>query len=129
MFSQDQITKLLKTLECVAHKTHECLKDIEPEKICQICELGYIYIAEQPLQLSCGHCVCTNCTSNAQKMTFKCKNHNEVEVIADAHMARLLIENNLNVMFPILKQKYDATMSLFQGTNIRNYFKRKKIKT
>lgn len=114
MFSEDQI-KIFKALECVAHKTHECSKKMEPDSKCSICDLGFIYIAEQPLELSCGHCVCISCTDNHQKTKFKCETHFDTEVNAASHMARLFIRNSLNILYPFLNQKYESMITLCQS--------------
>lgn len=119
-FSGEQI-KILKALECVNHKTHECPKLIEPDTKCCICDLGFIYVAEQPLQLTCGHCVCTGCSDNHQKSKFKCDAHDDTEVAAESHMARLFIRNSLDILFAFLKQKYEATVTMCQS-NFKSSF-------
>jgi hypothetical protein len=114
MLSQDP-NQLLKALECIAHRTHKCSQKAELDGKCNICEIGFIYIAEQPFQLTCGHCVCTKCTFGAQKVKFKCEIHNDTEVLAESPMARLFIKNNLNGLFKLIQEKMASTVSLFQG--------------
>jgi hypothetical protein len=67
------------------------------------------------LQLTCGHCVCTGCTNNHQKNKFKCEFHDDTEVSAESHMARLFIRNSLDIMYPFLSQKYLSTVELYQS--------------
>jgi len=73
--------------------------------------LGFVYVAEQPLQLSCGHCVCSKC--NYSNTSSICKAHNNAKVVAECP---IVVTNKLPILCTALMAQFDSTLSLMKDT-------------
>jgi hypothetical protein len=56
------------SIECAI--AHQCAKDEDNSNKCAQCEIGYSFIACEPILLQCGHHVCKECTEKVKKRKF-----------------------------------------------------------
>jgi hypothetical protein len=63
--------ELRELIECAV--PHKCPKEKDASNKCIQCEIGYSFIACEPILLQCGHHVCKECTEKLKKEALKCK--------------------------------------------------------
>ena len=57
--------QVLKSIQCAT--SHNYAKEKDASKTCAQCDIGYTFIAREPMTIKCGHHVCKECekrTSN-----------------------------------------------------------------
>ena len=63
--------RILNNIECAI--PHKCAKDNNESKRCAQCDIGYLFIACEPILLQCGHHICKSCEHEAKNGSLKCK--------------------------------------------------------
>jgi len=122
--------ELYSHFECAV--PHKCPRETDASKKCIQCEIGYSFVACEPILLQCGHHVCKECTEKVKKGSLKCK-------ICSAELIRLgndvqnsssafIIQMNLPLLAQQLREKFKNTLSIFESktfvfrTNFFSYF-------
>lgn len=105
--------KLYKSIECAI--PHKCTKE-KAEK-CFKCEIGYRFVANEPMALSCGHVICTECTQKIKNEKIKCKLCSADMTSANSShlMSEHLIRSYLTYLSQELKDKYTKAIHLLEG--------------
>jgi hypothetical protein len=107
--------KLYSHIECAV--PHKCSKDAH--KKCIQCEIGYSFIACDPILLQCGHHVCKECTDKVNEASLTCR-------ICSAELKRLgndvqnsssgfIIQMNLPLLGQQLRDKFQNALSIFES--------------
>ena len=65
------IQQVLKSIECAI--AHRCPNDDVKGKRCAQCEIGYSFIACEPIVLDCGHHICRECDQSTENETIVCQ--------------------------------------------------------
>lgn len=105
--------KLIESIECAM--PHECPKKMNSSNSCIYCEVGYSFIVKEPLLLECEHNICKECKDHVENKNCKiCSKKIEVLNMKN-RSTQLLIESNLTKLFENLKDKFNTTLSSFQG--------------
>ena len=63
--------QILQSNECAI--AHKCPKDADGSKRCAQCEIGYSFVACEPITLECGHHICKACDKNITNGRVNCK--------------------------------------------------------
>ena len=102
-------------VECAV--PHKCAKELDASSKCAQCEIGYKFVACEPMTLKCGHYICKVCTENVEKGSLKCNFCSAKMTSTDAigSASDFLIQSFLSSLTQELKDKYLATLSLYNG--------------
>ena len=109
-------TQVLQSIEfAIAHK---CPKNADETKRCAQCEIGYSFVACEPITLECGHHICKQCDEEAQNGSLKCKFcQKSVRLIGGSGVAADSVFKLLaNDLAKELKEKYAAAIDIYEGT-------------
>lgn len=101
---------LLDCIECAIG--HKCAKD--ESRPCAYCEIGFHFIAENPIQLTCGHTICKRCSTEYDRKV-ECKTHGETSIGFEAISANELIKIKASDLFSTLKETFSRAIDLLQG--------------
>ena len=106
---------VLKTIQCAI--THSCAKDKNESNKCAHCEIGYEFIAMGPESLKCGHNICNDCESRANKRSVRCKFCQEEREPSGvkATAVELLMSLYLDPLVVELKDKYKKALTIYDG--------------
>jgi hypothetical protein len=108
----NKINKNLEEMfECAI--SHTCY--LNEARRCAICELGIRYVADEPVQLSCGHIICAKCSLYCESNEVNCKEHGQTTVglsafISDSHMSIKSKE-----LFESMRKTFNAAIELLDG--------------
>ena len=109
--------EILSHIECAV--PHKCPKEKDASKKCAQCEIGYSFIACDPILLQCGHHVCKECTNKVNEMSSKCKICSaELKMLANnVHnsSSAFIIQMNLPLLGQQLRDKFQKTLSIFES--------------
>jgi hypothetical protein len=111
------MNELIELFECAIG--HDCATKIS--KKCAYCEIGFSKIAENPLQLTCGHVICSNCKQSDKAI---CQKHGEVIVGSEALMSAYFLKAHTNELFETIKEKSEKANDLYKGNKILNLFRK-----
>lgn len=106
--------EILACLECAI--PHECFKESSQSSRCAQCDIGYSFIANEPILLECGHHVCKACKPKIENGSLNCrfctkraKTTNVKEAASD------LFEALEGELVKELSNKFEATINLYYG--------------
>lgn len=101
----------LSTIECAV--SHECTKK------CAFCEIGYKFIAFNPMSLKCGHSICSECDIEQFKgITGRifCKFcQTSQPVVAKGFATEIIIQTNLDLIIAELREKSKKAINIYKG--------------
>jgi hypothetical protein len=100
--------EIIELFECAID--HDCA--LKNSKKCAYCEVGLKKIAEKPLQLTCGHVICSKCKQSDKVI---CQKHGEVIVGSEALTSAYLFKTHTNELFETIRKKFLKSNSLFKG--------------
>lgn len=102
-------------VECAV--PHKCSKKEDSSKKCAQCEIGYKFIACEPMILKCGHSICKECIEKVQKGSLKCNICSADMINSDAigSAADFLVQSFLSNLTQELSDKFMASLSLYNG--------------
>lgn len=104
-------------LICCA-KTHKCNKT--SEKKCITCEISYRHLAENAMQLKCGHVVCESCAN----IDNYCHEHGlsmKISKNAKAYHVNYLLEKRIKEVFTIVRNNFETVIKFYES-NFSNIF-------
>jgi len=110
MISNDMI----ELLECAIK--HDCAS--KKSNRCAVCELGFKYIVIDPIQLTCGHTICSECKNEQKVEKVNCQKHGESSIGLESEATKHLLKINIKELFESLKTKYEASVKLLEETKI-----------
>jgi len=112
---------LLKNIECVI--PHKCAKDTDKSKRCAQCEIGYSFIACEPILLQCGHNICISCENKAKNGSFKCKicEHEIKSIDLKNNSAESLLDFLIDDLTKDLNDKYKKAFHLYKSSLFNLY--------
>ena len=104
-----------KTFECAV--PHKCTAETDSSKKCAHCDIGYCYIACEPIILECKHHVCKECTEKIKTGSYTCKFCNGLlkSTGVPNPSSDFIIENSMGIISKELKEKYVTAMDLFKS--------------
>jgi hypothetical protein len=107
--------KILQSIECAI--AHKCPK--EESRRCAQCEIGYSFVACEPMTLECGHHICKGCNKKAANGSLKCKFcAKSVQLTASKGIAaESLFECLTNDLVRELREKYATAIDIYDGTD------------
>jgi hypothetical protein len=108
---------IVDSIECAVE--HNCAK--ERSGRCAVCELGFRFICQEPMRLSCGHCICSKCRVG-ERVT--CKKHGNVTVGSEDLAHKCVVKMKLRELFDTMKLDFEKTIRLSEG---RKCFKMTKM--
>jgi hypothetical protein len=114
MISDDMI----ELLECATQ--HDCA--LKRSSRCAVCELGFKYIVVDPIQLTCGHTICSECKNEQKMEKVNCLKHGEASIGLKSETTRLLIKLNIESLIEKLKNSFEASMATLKGRKILNLY-------
>jgi hypothetical protein len=108
--------EIMQSIECAF--AHKCPKDADETKRCAECEIGYSFVACEPIILDCGHHICKLCDKEAQNGSLKCKFcAKSVKVIGVSGIAAdSFFQVFANNLAKELRDKYEAAIDIYDGT-------------
>ena len=111
-------TQILQSIECAI--AHKCPKDADETKRCAHCEIGYSFVACEPITLECGHHICKQCDTEAQNGSINCKIcAKSVKLFGGAGVAaNSLFKLLANDLAKELKEKYATAIDIYDGIKI-----------
>ena len=98
---------------------HDCARI--HTKRCATCELDFKFIAENPVQLACGHTICWKCKFNQNENKAKCMRHGEAFVGLDTPICNFFINQNSSVLFQAMKEKFERTIDMLKSKQKINF--------
>ena len=101
--------QLFNNIECAI--AHKCTKKEDNSNRCAQCEIGYRFIAFEPVALACGHYVCNECIQKLQQESNLCKFC--IKNMANSEESELAIKYNMPNLFEVLIEKYVKVGSKF----------------
>lgn len=107
--------KVYDCIECAL--PHKCQKETDTGRKCAQCEIGYKFIAYEPMSLQCGHLVCNQCTDKIKNGAYKCKIclNEMVSFNVPASASDCLIELKMKQLTELLKEKYKQSLKILTG--------------
>ena len=112
----------LKCIECAV--PHTCAKQVNGSQRCAQCEVGYCFIVCEPITLKCGHFVCKECKTKAERPSeMKCKICNEKleSTGANGTASDVFVKMYLKDLTSQLRDKHFKTLNQFEGNTKRNF--------
>ena len=104
-----------KTFECAI--PHKCTTDTDSSKKCAYCDIGYCFIAFEPIILECKHHACKDCTKKIKNGSYTCKFCNAL--LKSTSVANpssdFIVEGSLDIMSKELKEKYVTALDLYKS--------------
>lgn len=104
------INELIDMIECVV--CHKCPLKLGTSKRCVTCEIGYRFISENPLQLSCSDVICSKCKRDEQ---IECPRDGLANVGDKSYAAERIISKKKKELMQNLRQKVNDSFKLFEG--------------
>lgn len=104
-------SEIKELLKCAV--SHECALDHNSK--CAWCEIGFEFMAENPVMLACGHAICWYCHFERKETSFDCKIHGNTSVCGDGTLQKLVLQANANELFQTLRDKFSKTVQLLKG--------------
>ena len=107
--------QILQSIECAI--AHKCPKDADGSKRCAQCEIGYSFVACEPITLECGHHICKECDKETQNGSLKCKFCAKFVKLNGARgiAADSLFQFITDKLAKELKKKYATAIKLLEG--------------
>lgn len=94
---------------------NEHICGLKRSKRCAVCELGFNYIAKNPVQTQSGELLCASCESTKIYSSLKFENHNVATSIEIAEFNEKLTKFVSNELFEKMHKKFHDAVELFQG--------------
>ena len=107
--------QILQSIECAIQ--HRCPKDTDRSKRCVECEIGYTFVACEPIVIECGHHVCKECDKNMENRSLRCKfcAKDAKATGAVGVAANTFFQVFANDLAQELKEKYTRAIDLFKS--------------
>jgi hypothetical protein len=107
--------QILQSIECAI--AHKCPNEADGTKRCAQCEIGYSFVACEPITLDCGHHICRECGSDFENGILKCKIcAKNVKLIGTPGVAADSVFELVKIsLAKELKEKYAAAFKIYEG--------------
>ena len=102
--------ELVELIECVA--CHKCDLKTPMASRCATCEIGYRFISEMPLQLSCSHVICSKCKTGE---TVKCSRDGLAKPSGISNVANRIINKKKGALLENLRDKVKLSFQFAEG--------------
>ena len=102
--------EIVDMVECVA--CHKCSLTTNESSLCATCEVGYRFVSENPLQLSCSHVICTKCK---QDENIECSKDGWTKSGDRSYAVERVIVKKKDELMQNLRDKLNASYEPFEG--------------
>jgi hypothetical protein len=113
-FKENINSIIIDKIECINLHNRVCA-DKQLRK-CAICLAQFRFIANNPIQLKCGHCACTQCEQDVVKKVL-CEKDNEgpVQVCSDSNGINQYITDNIFGLFNFLNGEFLRIQIIYES--------------
>ena len=106
--------QIYSNIECAIE--HKCAKKEDNSNKCAYCEIGYSFVACEPILLQCTHHVCKECSEKVEKGSLKCKFcSDEMKTNVHNFTCEAMIQLCLTNLSQNLREKYVEALNLFES--------------